>query len=124
MKKYTLNSDICRMPVVNMESGKVISRSFIPFFDKDKLELIGLDLTLDNGGKIQVPFSSICFINDICVMVRLPEAPYRLPNENCCRGFRWNHNKCTLCMFGSKFNAFTRAACLINNWRTLWRRFA
>lgn len=82
MKKYTLSAEICRLPVVNMMTGRILARSFTPFFDKETLVLKYLALNKDDSGydRVLVPFSSLCFINDVCTMIRLPDKPF-LPDE-------------------------------------------
>ncbi len=72
------------MPIVSMESGQVIARSFTPCFDRESMELVGLELHKDNGEDLQIPFDGICFINDICTMVKVPQKPYYLPYEDVC----------------------------------------
>ncbi len=73
MKKFLITPEICEMPVVDMASGHVIARSFVPCFDRETLKLHYLELKTDGGDRICLPFSSVCFINDICVMVSIPE---------------------------------------------------
>ncbi len=86
MKKYNLTADTCRLPVVNMMTGRVIARSFTPYFDKETLSLKYLALNKDENGydRVYVPFSSLCFINDVCTMVRLPDKPYTPDEKKCC----------------------------------------
>ncbi|MCQ2425118.1 MAG: hypothetical protein MJ070_03135 [Lachnospiraceae bacterium] len=76
MKKFTINAEMCRKPIVNMASGSVIASSFTPHYNKDTLTLEYISLALKDGDILTVPFSALCFSNDVCTMVLVPETPF------------------------------------------------
>ena len=76
MKKFTINDAMCRRPIVNMAAGNVIANSFTPFYNKNTLVLEYISLKLVSGEVLNLPYSSLCFSNDLCTMVSVPEAPF------------------------------------------------
>ncbi len=84
MEKFTLTSDTSRLPVVNMQTGRVVSRGFTPFFDKETLAFSYLAMSAEGGGDIFIPFSAIVIVNDVCLMVNLPNTPYYPEFDDCC----------------------------------------
>lgn len=86
MKKFVFTADTCRLPVVNMMTGRVLARSITPYFDNQTLALKYFALNKDETGydKLYVPFESLCFINDVCTMIRLPEKAFTPDSANSC----------------------------------------
>lgn len=86
MKKFIFTADSCRLPVVNMMTGRVLARSITPYFDNQTLALKYFALNKDESGydRLYLPFESLCFINDVCTMIRLPEKAFTPDSANCC----------------------------------------
>lgn len=81
MNKFVFTADTCRKPVVNMTTGRVIANSFTPYFDKKTLSLSFITLEMTDGEKLNLPSSSLCFMNDLCTMVTVPDMPF-IPDGN------------------------------------------
>ncbi len=78
MKKLVINADVCHMPIVDMATGHVVARSYAPYFDEKTLELSYLALESDDGKEeiMYIPYSAVCFVNDVCMMINVPKEAY------------------------------------------------